>query len=219
MELSEEDYNMVVEARELTALQNIPHTVYLEEGVFVEARSVENGKVVYAVIQNILDIYDGGYTAFWNQIDSQYDLSIARQHFANGETINPTVGYPAQYDEGGTNRALAPTFLMIPESTNDRVMSFNVATGDLINADFIPADPTNLATPIDAILTPGITVFVSDQLNDHIVAYDTLGSLLGIWVGGIQDTLDNMRGIKIAPDPNPYGNSCSRCKFRCNRTI
>jgi hypothetical protein len=202
MELSEEDYNMVVEARELTALQNIPHTVYLKEGVFVEARSVENGKVVYTVIQNILDIYDGGFTAFWNQINSQYDLSLARQHFANGETINPTVGYPTQYDEGETNRELAPTFLMIPESSNDRVMSFNVTNGDLINADFIPSDPTNLATPIDAILTPGITVFVSDQLNDHIVVYDTFGTFLGIWVGGIQDTLDNMRGIKIAPDLN-----------------
>ena len=202
MELSEEDYNMVVEARKLTALQNIPHTVYLEEGVFVEARSVENGRVVYTVIQNILDIYDDGFTAFWNQIDSQYDLSIARQHFANGETINPTVGYPIQYDEGGTNREFAPTFLMIPESTNDRVMSFNVATGDLINADFIPADPANLATPIDAILTPGINVFVSDQIIDHIVVYDTLGTFLGIWIGGIQDTLDNMRGIKIAPDLN-----------------
>ena len=162
MELSEEDYNMVVEARGLTALQNIPYTVYLKEGVFVEARSIENGKVVYSVIQNILDVYDGGFTAFWDQINSQYDLSGARQHFVNGETINPAVGYPTEYDEGGTNRELAPTFLMIPESTNDRVMSFSVTNGDLINADFIPSDPTNLATPIDAILTPGITVFVSD---------------------------------------------------------
>ena len=58
MELSEEDYNMVLEARELTAIQNIPHTIYLKEGVFIEARAVENGKVVYAAIQNIVDIYD-----------------------------------------------------------------------------------------------------------------------------------------------------------------
>jgi hypothetical protein len=201
MELSEEEYNMVLEARELTALQNIPHTIYLNEGIFIEARAVEDGKVVYAVIHNIVDVYDGGVAAYWDQIVSQYDLSSARQHFVNGKIINPTVGYSAEY-EGGANRELAATFLMIPESTNDRVMSFNVTTGDLINADFIPADPTNLSTPIDAILTPGITVFVSDQLNDHIVAYDTLGSFLGIWVGGIPDTLDNMRGIKLAPDLN-----------------
>lgn len=198
---AEEDAQILKDARLLTAQLDIPHTIYLPEGVFIEARGIENGKVVYAVIHNIVDIYDGGVTAYWEQIVSQYDLSGARQHFINGETINPTVGYPSEY-EGGVNKELAATFLMIPESTNDRVMSFNVANGDLMNTNFIPMDPTNLSTPIDAILTPGITIFVSDQVDDHIVAYDTLGSFLGIWVGGIPDTLDNMRGIKLAPDLN-----------------
>jgi hypothetical protein len=199
---AEEDFQNILDARELTAERNIPHTIYLPEGVFIEAKGIEVGKVVYAAITNIVDIYDGGYTAFWENIISQYDLLNARQHFTNSETINPAVGYPSYYEEEKLTRELAPTFLMIPESTNDRVMSFNVSTGDLINADFIPADPTNLSTPIDAILTPGITIFVSDQLDDHIVIYDTLGSYGGIWVGGIPDTLDNMRGIKLAPDLN-----------------
>ena len=199
---AEENFQNIAKARELTALQDIPHTIYLNEGVFIEARAVENGKVVYAVIHNIVDVYDGGFAAYWDQIFTQYDLSGARQHYANGETINPKVGYPGHYEENELTRELAPTFLMIPESTNDRVMSFNVATGDLINANFIPADPTNLSTPIDAILTPGITVFVSDQLDDHIVGYDTLGGFLGIFAGGIPDTLDNIRGIKLDPDLN-----------------
>ncbi len=202
LEISEEDYSNVIEARKLAAMQNIPHTIYTKEGVFIEARAIEDGKIVYAVYQNIVNVFEGGTTAYWEQISSQFDLTHARQHFANGVTVNPNVGYPTQQISGGTNPELAASFLMIPESTNDRVMSFNAATGDLINADFIPADPTNLATPICAILTPGITVFVSDQLNDQIVTYDTLGNFLGIWVGGIQDTLDNMRGIKIAPDLN-----------------
>ena len=196
---AEEDAQILKDVRLLSAQLDIPHTIYLPEGIFIEARGIENGKVVYAVMYNIVDIYDGGVSAYWDQIASQYDLSSARQHFTNRETINPTVGYPSDYNENELTRELAPTFLMIPESTNDRVMSFNVATGDLMNTNFIPMDPTNLSTPIDAILTPGITIFVSDQLDDHIVAYDTLGSFLGIWVGGIPDTLDNMRGIKLAP--------------------
>ncbi|MBT8377997.1 MAG: T9SS type A sorting domain-containing protein [Ignavibacteria bacterium] len=202
LSVAEEDVNILRDARLLTAQQDIPHTIYLPEGIFIEAKGIEDGKVVYAVITNIVDIYDGGYTAFWENIISQYDLLTARQHFTNSETINPAVGYPSYYEEEKLTRELAPTFLMIPESTNDRVMSFNVTNGDLLNTNFIPMDPTNLSTPIDAILTPGITIFVSDQLDDHIVGYDTLGSFLGIFAGGIPDTLDNIRGIKLDPDLN-----------------
>ncbi len=73
---------------------------------------------------------------------------------------------------------------------------------DPMHGNTIKSSNNYKTRPVDAILTPGITIFVSDQLDDHIVAYDTLGGLLGIWVGGIPDTLDNMRGIKLAPDLN-----------------
>ena len=88
---AEEDAQILKDVRLLTAQLDIPHTIYLPEGIFIEARGIENGKVVYAVIQNIIDIYDSGVAAYWDQIVSQYDLSRARQHFTNGETINPTV--------------------------------------------------------------------------------------------------------------------------------
>ena len=59
--------------------------------------------------------------------------------------------------------------LLVPESTNDRVMAFDPTTGDLVDPDFIPADPTNLSTPIQAILaSDGNSILVSDQINDVV---------------------------------------------------
>jgi hypothetical protein len=93
--------------------------------------------------------------------------------------------------------------LLIPESTNDRVMAFDAMTGDLVNADFIPADPDNLSTPICAIagFDPD-TILVSDQLDDVVQEYDALtGAYLGVFApAGGADTsiLDNIRGIAMS---------------------
>jgi len=70
-----------------------------------------------------------------------------------------------------------PDFLLIPDSTNDRVMSFDPTTGDLVDADFIPADATNLSTPIHAILSSGgDSILVSDQIEDVVQEYALDGS-------------------------------------------
>ena len=94
--------------------------------------------------------------------------------------------------------------LLIPESNNDRVMAFDPATGDLIDADFIPSDPTHLVTPINAIFEPSSkTVLVSDQVNDVVQRYDLDGNYLGIFAPstGISTTImDNIRGIALRPN-------------------
>jgi len=93
--------------------------------------------------------------------------------------------------------------LLIPESTNDRVMAFDADTGDLVDADFIPADPTNLGTPINAILKgDGSGFLVSDQIEDAVFEYGLDGSFVGLFApaGGVNtDILDNVRGIAIHP--------------------
>ena len=88
----------------------------------------------------------------------------------------------------------------MPESTADRVLSFDPITGNLVDANFIPSDPTNLATPINAILSPTLKVLVSDQLNDHVAGYDTSGTFNSVFWGGNTAILDNVRGIEITPD-------------------
>ncbi|GAB4199504.1 MAG: hypothetical protein Tsb002_35120 [Wenzhouxiangellaceae bacterium] len=93
--------------------------------------------------------------------------------------------------------------LLIPESTNDRVMAFDPMTGNLLDADFIAADPDNLSTPIHAILGPdGASILVSDQIDDVVQQYALDGTYLGIFApaGGVDTTiLDNVRGISLDP--------------------
>ena len=97
--------------------------------------------------------------------------------------------------------ALSTGLLLIPESTNDRVMAFDPQTGDLVDADFIPADATNLSTPIHAILSSnGQSILVSDQVEDVVQQYDLDGNYLGVFApaGGVDNAiLDNIRGISL----------------------
>jgi hypothetical protein len=94
--------------------------------------------------------------------------------------------------------------LLIPESTNDRVMAFDPDSGDLIDPDYIPSDPDNLSTPICAIVgfDPN-TILVSDQIDDVVQSYDRLtGAYLGVFApagGRDPSILDNIRGIAIGP--------------------
>ncbi len=96
--------------------------------------------------------------------------------------------------------------LLIPESTNDRVMAFDPTTGNLVDADFIPADPTNLSTPIQAILNhDGSGILVSDQLDDVVQEYDLDGNYVGVFApatGKDISILDNIRGICLRPNGN-----------------
>lgn len=91
--------------------------------------------------------------------------------------------------------------LLIPESTNRRVMAFDPLTGDLVDADFIPADAVNLQTPIEAFPNAsGTAILVSDQLRDVVQEYALDGGFLGTFApaGGVNTAiLDNIRGIHV----------------------
>ena len=101
---------------------------------------------------------------------------------------------------------LADGLLLIPESTNDRIMAFDPMTGDLVDPDFIPADVTNLSTPIQAILSAsGESILVSDQIEDVVQEYDLDGNFVGTLApAGGADTsiLDNIRGIALGSTGN-----------------
>ena len=96
--------------------------------------------------------------------------------------------------------------LLIPESTNARVMAFDPTTGDLINADYIPADSINLSTPIQAVLKPdGSGFLVSDQIADAVQEYDLSGAYVGVFApaGGVDlSILDNIRGVGFRSNGN-----------------
>jgi hypothetical protein len=92
--------------------------------------------------------------------------------------------------------------LLVPDSTADRVIALDPLTGDVVDENFIPVDTTNLATPVNAILSAdGTRIFVSDQINDVVQAYAVAdGSYIGVHApaGGANTAiLDNIRGIAL----------------------
>ncbi len=111
--------------------------------------------------------------------------------------------WPGQPQISGTGSL---DLLLIPDSTNRRVMAFDPTTGDLVDADFIPADPAHLTQPINAILSAGgNSVLVSDQLNDVVQEYDLNGNYRRVFApagGPNLAVLDNILGIALQPNGN-----------------
>ncbi|MEJ5261841.1 MAG: T9SS type A sorting domain-containing protein [Ignavibacterium sp.] len=201
MRITEENPQMILDAREKTSLLQIPHSVYIPEGIFIEARAVQNNKVLYAVIKDMLNIYKNAEVLTWEQIQAKYELSNARIHYVKQPTINPTLGYNVSVRPEGTTTS---QYLLIPDWTADAVMLFDAATGDLLNASFI-VDPTNLSSPKQSRLAPQGFISVSDQIDDAVQSYDTLGTFLGLFApaGGVNTAiLDNIRGHNYRPNGN-----------------
>ncbi len=192
---AEQNSQLVFDARKLADKLGLPHTIYTAEGVFIEARGIENGKVVYAIVNDVADAINSGTVAYWNQIQISYDLSKARLHYSNGDVQNPTLGYSQiTYTE-------TADYLMVVESTNDRIMLFNPTNGDLVDADFI-VDAPNFSTPIEALLSPALTILTSNQVGDNVVIHDTAGAFINVFYGGNTSVLDNIRGIAFTPGFN-----------------
>jgi uncharacterized repeat protein (TIGR01451 family) len=90
--------------------------------------------------------------------------------------------------------------LLVPDSTNDRVMAFDPMTGNLVDANFIPSNAV-VGTGIEAILAAdGNSILLSDQIGDVVHRFDLDGNYLGIFApaGGANTAiLDNIRGIAL----------------------
>jgi uncharacterized repeat protein (TIGR01451 family) len=129
-------------------------------------------------------------------------LANVADEAAGRESVTPQVTEPDPVARALARGMMQTGVLLIPESTNDRVMAFDPTTGDLVDPDFIPADPTNLSTPIHAVLSAdGTLVLVSDQLEDVVQSYDVgTGAYVGVFApaGGANTAiLDNIRGIAV----------------------
>ena len=174
--------------------KGIPLSLYVENVALIEAFTLEDDIPMYGVITDFLNPTNGGALMAWEEVQKEFDLSNAHMNYGNGNFIN----------ERTINALTNPTpgqILLIPESSNDRVMAFDAVTGDLINADFIPADNINLSTPLTAIpLVNTNNYLVSDQLDDAIQLYDNGGSFLSTFFGGNTTILDNVRGITLKHD-------------------
>jgi PEP-CTERM motif len=90
--------------------------------------------------------------------------------------------------------AHAQTYLLVPDSGNDRILALDPNTGAIINANFIT--DLNLTTPIQAIDSGRGTIFVSDQVVNSVREYSYNGAFMGTVVGSAQG-ISNLRGIAV----------------------
>lgn len=85
--------------------------------------------------------------------------------------------------------AVHAQYIMMPDSTNNRLVLFDPVDGSVVNPNFF-----GLAggTPIHA-LQVGNEIWVSEQIGDRISRWDMNGNLVGTISGG----LDNLRGMAL----------------------
>ncbi|MCG3128915.1 MAG: hypothetical protein CHACPFDD_03811 [Phycisphaerae bacterium] len=86
-------------------------------------------------------------------------------------------------------QAHAQHYVMMPDSTNNRLVLFDPFDGSLVNSN---AFPLAAGTPIHAMQV-GSEVWVSEQIGDRISRWDFTGTPLGAITG----TLDNVRGMGL----------------------
>ena len=96
--------------------------------------------------------------------------------------------------------------LLIPDSINKRIMTFDPTSGDLIDPNFIILEDEPTGTIIHAIMAADNNSFlISDQTRNVVHHYNMDGEYLGVFapVGGADtDIMQNIRGISLRPNGN-----------------
>lgn len=98
-------------------------------------------------------------------------------------TLLSLIGAAALYSGG----AASGQFLMMPDSTNNRLVLFDPNNGSLVNSNFFSLAA---GTPIHAMQV-GSEIWVTEQIGDRVSRWDMAGASLGAITG----QLDNLRGM------------------------
>ncbi len=120
--------------------------------------------------------------------------------------------------EPGQAVLMTTGLLLVPDSTNDRVMALDPITGNVVDANFVPSNNVvwyRRSTPSSA--PPGDSILVSDQTGDVVHEFDLDGNYLGIFApaGGVNNAiLNNIRGIALDANGNLLGNRRRRRQHR-----
>jgi len=86
-------------------------------------------------------------------------------------------------------QAQTQTYLMMPDSTNNRVALFDPTTGALVNEAYFALAG---GTPVHAMQV-GNEIWVSEQIGDRVSRWSLTGESLGAITGG----MDNIRGMGV----------------------
>lgn len=83
----------------------------------------------------------------------------------------------------------AQQYLIMPDSTNSRLVAFDPFDGHLVNSSMFGLNSGT--TPLHAMQV-GSEIWVSEQIGDKVSRYDLSGNSLGAVTGG----MDNIRGME-----------------------
>ncbi|MBK8983678.1 MAG: hypothetical protein IPM38_15515 [Ignavibacteria bacterium] len=193
----------VLSARDKAISQSKPVTVMTTDGIMIDVKFVEDGRPVYAVFTNFADIYDGGYAAYYEEVVSKINFANARIDYGNRNIVDNTNGYFTPVLSG---RNAASSFIMVTESTSDRVSIFNAFNGDLIDTAFIPSTRPELGTPKHALKHfSSSNILICDQIRDVVQDFNLNGTYKGYYApasGPNTSIVDNMRGMQYRPNNN-----------------
>ncbi len=87
-----------------------------------------------------------------------------------------------------------PPAVMMPDSTNNRIVLFDPFNGSVVNSNYFPLPAST--TPIHAMQVNN-EIWVSMQVGDRVERYSLTGSFLGQIGGGPSGGLDNIRGMGL----------------------
>lgn len=194
MENFERNPKILSEIKQISKNQNIPFEIYTSDKKLILAKGVENGQLVYAVIRNLLNIFENTSVMYYAQVKDNFNLSNSKLVFGDGRVVDNTKGV---YDVQLSNSRGLSGLLMIPE-WSDKVFAFDGETGDLVDTNFIPITSPQLQSPKQASLHISKRILVSDQISDVVQRFDTLGNYINIFApstGVNTAILDNIRGM------------------------
>jgi len=186
--------SIYIEAKNSAISKGLPVSIKLPEGILIDVLKEENGVLLYSVIKNLLNPLSDSEVLTYNQLTERFNLE------------NAIINYGTSSERNNERDGVAASkFLLIPDWTNDNVISFDPVTGDLLDSNFVLPSPGILASPKHALLNPGGYITVSDQIEDLVQKFDSNGTYLGILApaGGVNTAiLDNLRGHNYRPNGN-----------------
>lgn len=165
--------NLVISSHRLATELGLPINIYTESGVYIEALGIKDGKPIYVAIKNLTHPTLNCRSYFFNTVKELYNLEKARISYGDEVSTNDL----SLINSSRGTVYSDSTFLLIPESSNNRVMKFNPDNGELIDAYFIPPNVI-LDFPMQALLTPWNTISICDFGEDVIFEFDMDGSFI-----------------------------------------
>jgi hypothetical protein len=194
---AERNPKLRIAAENLAISKGMPYNIYITNKVMIEAVAVDNGRVVYSVITDFLNPFNGSYCTYFEDVQKTFDFSKARIMYGN-RTVDNT-GEQIFLNK----RTVGTKLYIIPCITRKSVWAFDYNTGDLVDTAFIPNTEPALNFPRSVLQMSRTNILVADGNSDVVQLFDTSGAYIRVLapLGGLNNAiLDNIRDVAFHPN-------------------